>query len=399
MREECLLPYEVRVKNIEGDGNCLFRSIGSQLYGESEHHEIIRSACMDYVDLNKESFSGFVHEYSSIEKYIQEKRKLGVWADNIEVQALSDLYRIPIYIFEKVRNSKLNASLLEKHRLEGFSGTMSENIFYENKEFVYKLLCKIEPRHSSFLDQIKNYYSNSRPIRLLYYNDLHYDSLFYRREHQTPIINKDIGIIEAESIKNLKVYRAIAKQKEKSSKFPVRGSKIKTDQVGHFNHTSYALLRKKAIKKFPVNYGSSSESDNYVAKSPFFLSVKNKYRDEPESFFEGNYLDKISEGETHFEKLHPKSKEPHSKFISGPKSFSERAIGKPACVSKIKSLNNTHLGVVDRYARDVQLSSHQKEFKKLLINDSPRLSSTPNPRKKCVAIYCPQILKQSAFRN
>ncbi|KAK9172101.1 OTU-like cysteine protease [Cryptosporidium meleagridis] len=399
MREECLLPYEVRVKNIEGDGNCLFRSIGSQLYGESEHHEIIRSACMDYVDLNKESFSGFVHEYSSIEKYIQEKRKPGVWADNIEVQALSDLYRIPIYIFEKVRNSKLNASLLEKHRLEGYSGAMSENTFYENKEFVYKLLCKIEPRHSSFLDQIKNYYSNSRPIRLLYYNDLHYDSLFYRREHQTPIINMDIGIIEAESIKSLKAYKTIIKQKEKSSKLPVKDSKIKTDQIDHFNHTSYALLRKKAIKKFPVDYGSSSESDNCVAESPFFLSVKNKYRDEPESFFEGNYLDSVSEGENHFEKLYLQSKNLYSKFISGPKSFSERAIAKPAYVSKIKSLNNTHLGVVDRYAKDVQLSSHQKEFKKLLINDSPRLSSTPNPRKKCVAIYCPQNLKQSTFRN
>ncbi|KAH8584334.1 cysteine protease [Cryptosporidium sp. chipmunk genotype I] len=400
MKEECLLPSEVRVKNIEGDGNCLFRSVGSQIYGESDYHDIIRSACMDYVDLNKESFSGFVHEYPSIEKYIQEKRKLGVWADNIELQALSDLYRIPIYVFEKVRNTKLNASLLEKLRLDGSSGAASDKIFYENKEFVYKLLCKIEPRHSNVLDQIKKYYSNSRPIRLLYHNDLHYDSLFYRREHQTPIINMQIGVIETKSIKSLKIYKTLTKQEVKSKNFPLEDSNLKTDRINHFNNTSCALLRKKAIKQFSINFGSSSESDNYTAKSPFFLSVKNRYRDEPDSVFEGNCLDKISDGEAHFERLYLKSKQLYSKFISGPKSFPERPIIKPAYFSKIKSLNNTHLGVVDRYARDVQLSSHQKELKKLLTGDSPRPSSIQSPGKKCVAIYCPaQNFKQKTFRN
>lgn len=403
MIKECLLSSEVRVRNIEGDGNCLFRAAGSQLYGESDYHDIIRSACMDYIELNKELFSEFVHEYPSIEKYIQEKRRLGVWGDNIEIQALSDLYRIPVYIYEKVRNSKLNSNFLEKHKLEKFSNGTHNNIFYNDKESVYQLLCMIEPKSSNVFDQIKNHYSNSRPIRLLYHNDLHYDSLFCISERQAPIIDMEIGLIEARIIKSLKTSKAFkkqAKQEAKNENPKERNSDLKTDLISNLSTAPCALLRKRVVKQFPTNFESSSESDNYcTAKSPFFSYIDNKYRDEPDVTFKGNCLDTISDGEAHFERLSLKSQQLYSKFISGPKSSSKKPAVKPAHFSKIKSFN-TNLGVVDRYARDIQLSSHQKELKKLLTNDSLRPFPSQNPGKNCVAIYCPiKNSKQNTFRN
>lgn len=405
MIKECLLPSEVRVKNIEGDGNCLFRAIGSQLYGESDCHNIIRSACMDYVELNKEAFSGFVHEHPSIERYIQEKRRPGVWGDNIEIQALSDLYSIPVYIYEKVKSSKSDPGFSQGRRTERLSCGVSDYIFNGDDEFVYRLFCKIEPRPSKALGQLSSYYSNTRPIRLLYHNELHYDSLFFRKEHQTPIINLETGVIEARSIRGYRECKARDERRagQESASLPTsRGdcSGHKPSRIGHPGVVSYYLLRKRALKQFPSGFESFSESDSFVSKSPLFSPDRNRYRDEPDSAFRVSCLDKISDGEAHFERLSLRSKQLYSKFISEPKTLSEKHPAKPAYFSKLKSVNNTaHLGVVDRYARDVQLSSHQKELRKLLTSDLPPLSSFQVPGKKCVAIYCPLNLKQSTFRN
>jgi hypothetical protein len=55
---------------------------------------------MDYIELQKEFFQNFVPEnYPSIDHYIEHKRKLGVWGDNIEVQVLAELYSAQIEVY------------------------------------------------------------------------------------------------------------------------------------------------------------------------------------------------------------------------------------------------------------------------------------------------------------
>ncbi|KAJ1613321.1 putative cysteine protease [Cryptosporidium canis] len=397
MIKECLHQSEVRVKNIEGDGNCLFRAVGSQLYGESSYHDIIRSACMDYVELNKEAFSGFVHEYPSIEDYIQEKRRQGVWGDNIEIQGLSDLYRIPIYIYEKEKGGNLGSDWSGNHGIERSPQDVSRVVFKDNEEFVYRLLCKIEPRFSKLLDRLKSNYSNTRPIRLLYHDELHYDSLFFKREHQTPIINLDIGVVEAKGINDFKEYKLLEIKQaspEYNSVSPrAKNSSQKPTRVVQSSASLYSQLRKRGTRPFLSHLESSSESDYFISKSPLFSSATNRYRDEPDSVFKGSCLDKISDGEAHFERLSQRSEQLYSKFISDSKSFSEKQPEKPASSSKAKPLNTAHLGVVDRYARDVQLSSHQKELKKLLTKDLPALSSLPISGKNKVHLEIRFYLK------
>ena len=85
---------------IKRDGNCLFSSISDQVYGTDKHSGIIRQKCMDYIEKNKLFYSQFIEGgEDKISAYIERKRKRGIWGDNLEIQALSEIYNRPIEIY------------------------------------------------------------------------------------------------------------------------------------------------------------------------------------------------------------------------------------------------------------------------------------------------------------
>jgi OTU-like cysteine protease len=52
-----LLRRGLKIRTIEGDGNCLFRAISDQIYGgDQTYHAMIRGACMDYIESEREFF-------------------------------------------------------------------------------------------------------------------------------------------------------------------------------------------------------------------------------------------------------------------------------------------------------------------------------------------------------
>jgi len=80
-----------------GDGNCLFRAISLQVYGDAIQHGDVRRACMDFVASDPDHFAPYVGE--PIQQYIERKRHDGVHGNNTEIQALSELYNRPIHIY------------------------------------------------------------------------------------------------------------------------------------------------------------------------------------------------------------------------------------------------------------------------------------------------------------
>ena len=44
----------------DGDGNCLFRSVSHQVYGDDVHHDVVRRKCMDYMDAEQAFFEPYV---------------------------------------------------------------------------------------------------------------------------------------------------------------------------------------------------------------------------------------------------------------------------------------------------------------------------------------------------
>ncbi|KAL3324895.1 hypothetical protein AABB24_038813 [Solanum stoloniferum] len=61
----------LEVKKMLEDGNCLFRAVADQVYGDSEAYDLVRQMCIDYM----------------------------VYGNNVEIQALSEMYNRPIHIY------------------------------------------------------------------------------------------------------------------------------------------------------------------------------------------------------------------------------------------------------------------------------------------------------------
>ena len=56
---------------------------------------------MDYITVCKDYFKDFVdmRRHSSIEEYIEWKRTDKVWGDDLEIEAMSEIYGRPIEIY------------------------------------------------------------------------------------------------------------------------------------------------------------------------------------------------------------------------------------------------------------------------------------------------------------
>ena len=137
---------------MEGDGNCLFRAVSDQIYqGNQNLHDLIRQSCMDYIESEKAFFVQFiVGGEQDFDQYVERKRMNGVWGDDVELQALSEIYERPIEIYA--------------YRAEPM------RTFHEEDQAIGG--ASLGPRN---------------PIRLSYHGNEHYNSIFFanqRRQHE-----------------------------------------------------------------------------------------------------------------------------------------------------------------------------------------------------------------------
>lgn len=72
-----------QIIEVGDDGNCLFRSIALQAYGDEEQHRLVRVKCMEYIRAEKQYFHSFI--VGSFEDYIEKKRTPGEWGDDVEI--------------------------------------------------------------------------------------------------------------------------------------------------------------------------------------------------------------------------------------------------------------------------------------------------------------------------
>lgn len=87
----------LEVKKMREDGNCLFRAVADQVYGDSEAYDLVRQMCIDYMERERDHFSQFITE--GFTSYCKRKRRDKVYGNNVEIQALSEMYNRPIHIY------------------------------------------------------------------------------------------------------------------------------------------------------------------------------------------------------------------------------------------------------------------------------------------------------------
>uniref|UniRef100_A0A7S2S8I2 ubiquitinyl hydrolase 1 n=1 Tax=Eucampia antarctica TaxID=49252 RepID=A0A7S2S8I2_9STRA len=89
----------------DGDGNCLFRAVSLQIYGDSNMHVEIRNRCLDYMAREEAHFSQFVVG-EPFREYLTRKRINGVHANNPEIQAISELFNRPVEVYVPSNGAK-----------------------------------------------------------------------------------------------------------------------------------------------------------------------------------------------------------------------------------------------------------------------------------------------------
>ena len=168
------------IKKMGGDGNCMFRAVSDQVYGNEDYHGIIREKCMKYLLIERQFFSQFVEGGDKeFDNYINMKSKSGVWGDDVELQAISEIYNRPIEIY-----------CGSDKPLKTFHENVNEfNLKKENDE--------------KDKDKIK-----ISPIRISYHGKEHYNSIIPRKNnydvwisYKNSMINKNPGEYEDQILK------------------------------------------------------------------------------------------------------------------------------------------------------------------------------------------------------
>jgi hypothetical protein len=96
----------LRVKTMEGDGNCLFRSIADQLYGDASRHVEVRAAVVEYMRTRKDYFKLFLDEdEEDVDEYLDQMSRSGEWGGNHELYAASETFSLAIYVYQNLRSN------------------------------------------------------------------------------------------------------------------------------------------------------------------------------------------------------------------------------------------------------------------------------------------------------
>ena len=74
-----LAQYGLRLKEVGGDGNCLFRAIADQLEGNEKLHKKYRDQAVEILESNKEAYAPFIEDDETIDDYIKDMMKDGNW--------------------------------------------------------------------------------------------------------------------------------------------------------------------------------------------------------------------------------------------------------------------------------------------------------------------------------
>lgn len=82
---------KLKIIEIKGDGNCLFRAIADQLYGTEHQHDDLRVKCVQGLESNKEIYKFYIEDDVTIDAYIESMRNDGEWGGQLEMTVLSEL--------------------------------------------------------------------------------------------------------------------------------------------------------------------------------------------------------------------------------------------------------------------------------------------------------------------
>ena len=85
--------------HVKNDGNCQFRAISHQLFGNEDYHDIIRSQVVSYMRAARaECFDFYFESPAQADAYYDNLAKPGSWGDELSLRAASDCLYVNIHV-------------------------------------------------------------------------------------------------------------------------------------------------------------------------------------------------------------------------------------------------------------------------------------------------------------
>jgi OTU domain-containing protein 3 len=85
---------------VDADGNCFFRALADQKYGDESRHGELRRDVVEHVREREESYAPFVEDDESFEEYCERMAQDGEWAGHVEVCAATEVLKMGICIHQ-----------------------------------------------------------------------------------------------------------------------------------------------------------------------------------------------------------------------------------------------------------------------------------------------------------
>lgn len=95
-----LVKIGLELRDIPGDGNCLFRALGDQYEGHVRNHFRHRQDVVKYMMEHKDDFEPFLAEDTTFDKHVQNLQRLGTYAGNDAIVAFARLHQVNIVIHQ-----------------------------------------------------------------------------------------------------------------------------------------------------------------------------------------------------------------------------------------------------------------------------------------------------------
>ncbi|XP_060708255.1 OTU domain-containing protein 3 isoform X2 [Hemiscyllium ocellatum] len=95
-----LLTMGLKLREVPGDGNCLFRALGDQLEGHSRNHLKHRRETVDFMIKHRQDFEPFVEDDVPFDRYVANLEKPGTFVGNDVIVAFARNNQVNIVIHQ-----------------------------------------------------------------------------------------------------------------------------------------------------------------------------------------------------------------------------------------------------------------------------------------------------------
>ena len=90
--------YNCTIHRVAPDGNCWFRALAHQAFGDQIYHAQMRKALVTLISDNLERYKPlYMGRRNGLEEHVDWMSKDGIWGTQLEIQVASDCLGAPVY--------------------------------------------------------------------------------------------------------------------------------------------------------------------------------------------------------------------------------------------------------------------------------------------------------------